>query len=142
MTVLTISPTSTTTITISLLSPALTHSFYLASTFHRLLSTTTLFLFLRTYMLSLLLLQNSLYVSQVLLLKANYTTLLVAKNSLAITKEMGRMGWKASENLRKKLWFEFMVFVLGGGGNGLILLVFWPGWIVLWCVYGAWVACG
>ncbi|KAH7354926.1 hypothetical protein BKA65DRAFT_475398 [Rhexocercosporidium sp. MPI-PUGE-AT-0058] len=141
MTVLTFTPTSTTTITISLLSPALTHSFYLASTFQRLLSTTTLFLFLRTYMLSLILLQNSLYVSQVLLLKASYTTLLLAKSSLAMAKEMGRIGWKASEGLRKKLWFEFMVFVLGGG-NGLMLLVFWPGWIVLWCIYWAWVAYG
>ncbi|KAH7410984.1 hypothetical protein BKA64DRAFT_370063 [Cadophora sp. MPI-SDFR-AT-0126] len=140
MTVLTISPTSTTTITISLLSPALRHSFYLASTFQRLLSTTTLFLFLRTYLLSLLVLQNSLYLSQVLLLKASYASLLLARNSLALTKNMGRMGWKATEGLRRKLWYEFMVFVLGGG-NGLILLVFWPGWIVLLCLYGAWLAC-
>ena len=93
-------------------------------------------------MLSLVLFQNSLYLSQALFWKGRYTSLLLARSSFAMTKEMGRLGWKASEGLRKKLWFEFMVFVLGGGGNGLILLVFWPGWIVLLCLYGAWLACG
>lgn len=65
--------------------------------------------------------------------------MLLVKRGSKAGKEMGRMGWKATEGLRKKLWFEFMVFVLGGG-NGLFLLVFWPGWIVLWCLYGAWLA--
>merc|ERR1711977_447880 len=79
-------------------------------------------------MLSLLLFQNSLYLSQALLWKGGYTSLLLAKSSFAMTKEVGRLGWKASEGFRKKLWFEFMVF--------------WPGWIVLLCLYGAWLACG
>ncbi|CZT45357.1 uncharacterized protein RSE6_05661 [Rhynchosporium secalis] len=141
MTVITMSPMSTTTVPISLFPPALTHSLNIASSFQRLLSTTTLFLFLRTYMLSLILLKNSFYVSQVLLLKAFYTSLLVANNSFVIAKEVTMRAWKASESLRKKLFFEFMVFILGGG-NVLFLLVFWPGWIVPLSVYGMWVAWG
>ncbi len=142
MTVLTISPTATTTITISLLSPALTHSLYLATTFRRLFSTTTLFIFFRAYMLYLLLIKNSLYVSRLLGLQAQYTSLLLARNSVAALKRATRMGWKSTERLRRKLWFEFMVFVLGGGGNGLILVLFWPGWIVLGVVLGLWMVCG
>lgn len=41
-----------------------------------------------------------------------------------------KMGWKATESLRKKLLYEFADFVLGSG-NSLVLLVFWPGWIVV-----------
>lgn len=32
--------------------------------------------------------------------------------------------------LRKKVFFEFMCFILGTG-NGLFLLLFWPGWLIL-----------
>ncbi|PBP20606.1 hypothetical protein BUE80_DR008512 [Diplocarpon rosae] len=109
MTVMTLPFTPpTTAIPISLLAPALTHSLTLFATFHRLLSTTTLFLFLRTYMLTLLLLRNSFYASQFLALQ-------LARNSFAAVKAACRVGWKATENLRRKLFFEFMVFVLGGG---------------------------
>jgi len=53
-----------------------------------------------------------------------------------------RRSWKASEKLRNKLFFELVVFVLGGG-NGMILLVFWPGWIVIGGgVLGVWMICG
>ncbi|CAL3971468.1 unnamed protein product [Diplocarpon coronariae] len=135
MTVVTLPPTpQTTAIAFSLLSPALAHSLTLFSVCHRLLSTTTLFLFLRTYMLSLLLLRNSLYASQFLALQ-------LARNSLAAVRAACRMGWKATENLRKKLFFEFMVFVLGGG-NALMLVLFWPGWIVLGGALGLWKVCG
>jgi len=43
---------------------------------------------------------------------------------------MVKMGWRASEPLRQKLFFEFMVFVLGGG-YGILLILLWPGWIVV-----------
>lgn len=44
-------------------------------------------------------------------------------------------GWKALAPLRKKLEYEFFVFVLGGG-KGIILFVFWPGWIVVGSAIG------
>lgn len=50
--------------------------------------------------------------------------------------------WKGSEGLRRKLWFELVVFVLGNG-NGILLIVFWPGWImVVGLVVGGRVICG
>lgn len=54
-----------------------------------------------------------------------------------------KRGWKATEELRKKLFFEFMAFVLGAGGNQILLVVFWPGWVVLvGGAVGIWWACG
>lgn len=32
--------------------------------------------------------------------------------------------------VRRKLFFEFAVFILGGG-NSIILLLFWPGWLLV-----------
>jgi len=40
------------------------------------------------------------------------------------------------------MFFEFAVFILGGG-NQVILIVFWPGWIVVGGgVWGMWMVCG
>ncbi|EFX02353.1 hypothetical protein CMQ_2402 [Grosmannia clavigera kw1407] len=36
-----------------------------------------------------------------------------------------------ARRLRRKVLFEFAATVLGPGGNGLILLILWPGWLVL-----------
>ncbi|TVY62813.1 hypothetical protein LSUE1_G010255 [Lachnellula suecica] len=127
---------------LTLLSPALSSSLYLATIFQRLLSTTTLFLFLRAYILSLLLLRQSYYISQVLLLQSYYASSLLAKNGYWASKEGIQKSWKATEKLRKKLFFELAVFVLGGG-NGVILIVFWPGWIFVGGgVWGVWMICG
>lgn len=41
-----------------------------------------------------------------------------------------KLGWKSTERARQRLFFEFMVFILGCG-NGILLLLFWPGWIFI-----------
>ncbi|OAA46117.1 hypothetical protein NOR_02870 [Metarhizium rileyi] len=43
---------------------------------------------------------------------------------------------KSTRMLRRKLFYEFAVFILGSG-NPIILLLFWPGWLL---VAGAWFA--
>lgn len=59
-----------------------------------------------------------------------------------VGKEGIKRIWQGSEGLRKKLWFELVVFVLGNG-NGILLIVFWPGWIVVGgLVVGGRVICG
>lgn len=127
---------------LTLLSPALSSSLYLATIFQRLLSTTTLFLFLRAYILSLILLRQSYHISQILLLQSYYASSILAKHGFWASKEGARRAWKASEKLRNKLFFEFAVFILGGG-NQVILIVFWPGWIVVGGgVWGVWMVCG
>ena len=149
MTVLTPSPnpsallsgTSSTAI-LQLLAPTLKHSLYFAAVFQRLLSTTTLFLFLRAYVSSLFVLRQTFYASQLVLIQSYYASALLARQVTPALKQVMRRGWNATAKLRKKLFFEFMVFVLGGG-NQVLLVVFWPGWIVVGGgAMGLWWACG
>lgn len=128
---------------VRVLSPALTHSLYFAAVFQRLLSTTTLFLFVRAYISSLFILRQTIYASQLLLLQSYYASALLAKQVYPVLKLGRRRGWKATEKFRKKLFFEFMVFALGSGGNQVLLVLFWPGWIILGGgAAGIWWACG
>jgi hypothetical protein len=120
---------------LTVLSPALTHSLYFAAVFQRLLSTTTLFVIFRAYFLSLVVLRQSFYASQVLLLQSYYAAFLLSRQFFGAGKRILKMGWQGTENIRRKLFFEFMVFLLGTG-YGMLLVVLWPGWIVIGC--GAW----
>ncbi|PMD19004.1 hypothetical protein NA56DRAFT_706047 [Hyaloscypha hepaticicola] len=138
MAVLIASSNPTTTLTksqntkpiLALLSPALSSSLYLAAILQQLLSTTTIFLLFRTYQLSLFLLQQSYHASQVLLIRSLYASSLICKNAVWASKQGMRALWKSTEGTRKKLFREFMIFILGGG-NQVILLLFWPGWILV-----------
>lgn len=121
----------TTPKSLTLLSPALQSPIYLASILPRLLSTTTLFLLFRTYVLSLYLLQQSFRASHLLLIQACYTSSVLGKHVYWTGKQMGKMIWRRTEKMRRNLMYEFMVFMLGSG-NAAILVVFWPGWIVVW----------
>ncbi|KAK3991045.1 hypothetical protein QBC44DRAFT_210482, partial [Cladorrhinum sp. PSN332] len=42
------------------------------------------------------------------------------------------MAWdsKRSRRFRKRLEFEFFVLILGPLGNMMLLLLFWPGWVI------------
>ena len=136
-----LSTTSNTNI-IKLLSPALTHSLYFVAVFQRLLSTTTFFLFLRAYVSSLFILRQTFYASQLLLIQSYYASTLLAKQMHPVLKQGTKRGWKATEKFRNKLFFEFVVFMLGGG-NQVLLLIFWPGWIVVGGgAMGIWWTCG
>lgn len=128
---------------LSFLSPALTHSLYLAVVFQRLLSSTTVFVLFRAYLLSLLLLRQSFYASQILLVQSYFASGVVAQQIKRTAIQTLTLSWRATTPLRKKLIFEFFVFVLGAGGNNIILLVFWPGWLVVGPgVWGVIWACG
>jgi hypothetical protein len=135
-----IPPSTTSSDVLAFLAPALTHSFYLAFIFQRLLSTTTLFVLFRAYLLSDLLLRQSFYASSILLGQSYFASAIIARQLLLTSKWSLSLAWRATETLRRKLFYELMVFVLGGG-QGIILLVFWPGWLVIgpgaWCVMWA-----
>lgn len=148
MTVLTPSPNPSTSLSTSqnhlltILSHPLTNSLYLASIFQQLLSTTTLFILFRAYILTLLLFRQSFSTTQILLVQAYYTVALLTKQLVNASKQAIKLGWKATERFRNKLFFEFMVFILGGG-NGLLLVILWPGWIVLGgAAWSIWTVCG
>lgn len=149
MTVLTPSPNPRSILTCSstgdilrLLAPAFNNSVYLASIFHKLLSTTTLFLVFRAYFLSLVLLQQTYYVSSVLLIQSYWASTLAARGGYWGVKRGAGMSWKALEPIRNKVFREFMIFILGAGNN-VCLAVFWPGWIVVGpTVWGVYCFCG
>ena len=115
---------------LSLLSPALTNSLYFAAILQKLLSTTTLFLAFRAYFISTILLKQSYYASQILALQSYYASGVLARQAFRAWMMSMRLSWKATERLRKKLFYEFALFILGTGYYGL-LVVFWPGWIVI-----------
>jgi hypothetical protein len=115
---------------ISTLYPALIRSLNFALFFQRLLSTTTFFLCVRISIFTL-------YTTKVLLLNAFYASkLLVLSLFIASRVVAWRLActlWKGTEKLRRKLFFEFVVWILNP--NAVILFIFWPGWIVLGGIY-------
>jgi hypothetical protein len=130
----------TTSHLIAALHPALTQSLHFAAIFQRLLSSYTFFVSVQISLFAVyttqLLLLNAYFASKVVLLNSYYVSSLLAWNGLLTTREMARRGWKALEPLRKKLFFEFMVWILNP--YAVALFVFWPGWIV---VGGVWFWC-
>lgn len=149
MTVLTPSPNPTNLLTpthvralLSALSPVLTNTLSLFATLQTLLHNGTLFLLFRSYFL----LRQSFLVSQILLYGSSillwqYSSIL-GKGAYWTTKFGVKEGYKRTAWLRKKLQYEFFVFILGGG-NPILLVVFWPGWLVVMTgVWGAWWVCG
>ncbi|PMD35966.1 hypothetical protein L207DRAFT_434350 [Hyaloscypha variabilis F] len=115
---------------VTLISPALTNSLYFAAIAQRLLSTTTLFLIFRAYLVSLFLLQQSYHASQILLIRSLYAASIAYKNTYWASNQGRKFLWKSTESMRKRLFMEFIIFALGGG-NQFILAVLWPGWIVI-----------
>ncbi|KAI1373309.1 hypothetical protein F4677DRAFT_448640 [Hypoxylon crocopeplum] len=54
---------------------------------------------------------------------------------------LARAVWRTRtiRHLRKKIEFEFFALMLGSSGNGLCLVLFWPGWWVLGLIWlAAW----
>lgn len=115
---------------ISTIYPALTNSLKFALLFQRLLSTTAFFVCIRLSIFTLyttkLLLLNALYASKLLVLN-----LLIA--SRVVVLGIASAVWKRTEKARKKLFLEFMMWILNP--NAVALLIFWPGWIVLAVIY-------
>ncbi|KAG9245215.1 hypothetical protein BJ878DRAFT_31258 [Calycina marina] len=107
--------------------PPLSRPVYLMQTFLR---TTTVFLFFRSYTMSLLLFRQSVYASQIVVLQSWYAASAMVQTLYTRGKEIAWAAWKVTERLRQKLFFEFMVFILGGG-YAFLLVLLWPGWIVV-----------
>ncbi|RYC58388.1 hypothetical protein CHU98_g7814 [Xylaria longipes] len=86
-----------------------------------------------------LFLQASLFASGLLYLgqSASVQTFQAARGivyySIRLSKQAARRLWDSTHGrrLRKKIEFEFFTLILGGGGNNLCLVIFWPGWGIL-----------
>ncbi|KAJ4318848.1 hypothetical protein N0V84_006662 [Fusarium piperis] len=125
---------------ISLLGPALE----IALRFQSLISSLSIFLCLRTWLLTSTTLTGVVYASRIVALKACIATKSSASHGFNMSSKAVVSVWnsKSVQRLRKKLWYEFAVFVLGSG-NMVFLMLFWPGWWLLACVcWAAWVLFG
>ncbi|KAI1266961.1 hypothetical protein F5Y18DRAFT_353272 [Xylariaceae sp. FL1019] len=77
-----------------------------------------------------------LYLGKLATIRSLKTTTGVLFSLIQASTSTTRMLWntRAIRRLRKKFEFEFFVLILGGGGNNLFLVIFWPGWIILGCL--------
>jgi hypothetical protein len=113
---------------IGLLQPAL-------SSLHRLLSMTAFIICTCVVQLCLFLFQTARFLLQ----NAVYVCKVFTINVVVATRFGAAAVWKRTERVRRKLFFEFMVWILNP--NAVMLFIFWPGWIVLlgflfvfWCL--------
>ncbi len=123
----------------------LSHSLHLATLCHGLLRSTTFFLLIRLYLFTsvlvhttfLLLLRNVAHALRIFAINTLYalkhSTINVLHESKFLAGGIAKEARKRTEKARKKIFFEFMVWILNP--NAVALFVFWPGWIV---VAGVW----
>ncbi|KAK7408540.1 hypothetical protein QQX98_009301 [Neonectria punicea] len=125
---------------IRLLGPALETAFR----FQSLISSLSLFVCVQAWFLASVALVNVLYASKILALQASIATKAGAFHGYAMSNRAAAGIWnsRAIQKLRKKLWDEFALFILGSG-NTVITVFFWPGWWVLggaslslWLLFG------
>ncbi|GAP91860.1 hypothetical protein SAMD00023353_7500370 [Rosellinia necatrix] len=57
----------------------------------------------------------------------------IAHRSIRFSKQTTCALWDSTHGrrFRKKIEYEFFTLILGGGGNNLCLVIFWPGWGIL-----------
>jgi hypothetical protein len=77
-----------------------------------------------TWQATCFLLQNAMYISS-----------MAALNLFLVLRHLIKTTWKRAEPIRKKIFFEFMVFILNP--YAVMLFVFWPGWLIIW---GLWMS--
>lgn len=119
---------------IRLLGPALE----IALQFQSLVSSVSVFLCLRAWLLTSITFAGALYASRIVVLKACAAIKYSAPRVFNMSNKavVGVWNSRSVQRLRKKLWYEFTVFVLGSG-NMVFLMLFWPGWWLLAGVYWA-----
>jgi hypothetical protein len=124
---------------IRLLGPALE----IALHFQSFISSVSLFLCLRACSIANLTCTHILIATKILVLKAFVATKFGAFHAIIMSSNAIVSLWNSRniQALRKKLFYEFAVFVLGGG-NILFVLLFWPGWwLIAAASWGLWTLC-
>ena len=105
------------------------------SSLHRLLSTTASIVCMCVAQLCGFLFRTVRFVLQ----NAVYACKVFTIHVVVATRFAAATGWKRTERVRRKLFFEFMIWILNP--NAVVLFILWPGWIVLlgfscvfWCL--------
>ena len=89
---------------------------------------TTIFLALRSYYLAQLIAISAYYIAKKATIKGWRTGVVVMKEA-----------YRRSEPARQRLFFEFMLLLFHPAP--MIMLIFWPGWVVVGGVYVWWTYC-
>ncbi|KAK2002119.1 hypothetical protein LX36DRAFT_708090 [Colletotrichum falcatum] len=110
---------------IALLGP----TFTLAVRFQRLVAIASSLLFVGGHLLATTTLTSAVVAARLL---AAHSFLLLRATTSALRASL-RRAWNSKNvtRLRKKFFMEFATTILGPGGNMLIVLVFWPGWMLV-----------
>ncbi|KAK1759026.1 hypothetical protein QBC47DRAFT_97659 [Echria macrotheca] len=104
----------------------------LAVRFQRILGSVACLAAIRLYLAAGRLLQALWFASYLAAFKAILWFRFLSYNTAAVTRRLLWAAWdsKQSRRIRRKLEFEFFVLILGPG-NALLLLLFWPGWLLV-----------
>ncbi|KAI2641265.1 hypothetical protein GGS21DRAFT_487612 [Xylaria nigripes] len=107
----------------------LTYAQRLASHYQQLLSAALLYLFRQVSRLLSIILHLAPFTS----IQAYQAAKSVLHRSVQLSRWATWALWnsKHTKRLKKKIEFEFFTLILGGGGNNLFLVIFWPGWGIL-----------
>ncbi len=113
--------------------------------FQQLLGSAAFHLAIRTYFAATIVATISIWASKVIAWRAFLASRILAVRGLFLTKRLAWTAWdcKQARRFRKRLEFEIFVLILGPGGNALLLIIFWPGWLILALLgWGIWLLAG
>ncbi|KAF4774358.1 hypothetical protein HER10_EVM0012074 [Colletotrichum scovillei] len=108
---------------------ALGPTFDIAVRFQRVVAVASSLLFLYAHLLATSTLTSAVIATR---LFAVHSLFAIKKATTAFRTSMGHV-WESKriQKLRKKVFMEFATTILGPGGNMLIVMVFWPGWLLI-----------
>ncbi|KAJ6443242.1 mediator complex, subunit Med1 [Purpureocillium lavendulum] len=121
----------------------LSPSLILATRWQRFVATTSCSVLLHAYLTASATLAHVLHAGRFLAVWALGAAKVGALHGLLMSGKAVADAWDSQpvRSVRQKFFYEFAVFILGGG-NAIILLLFWPGWLILagaiWTLYRLW----
>lgn len=108
--------------------------------FQQVVSSAAFYLLVRTYFATSLVAAASLLVSRSIAWRGFLVSKLLVARTIGLSRNVAWTLWdcKRSRRFRKKLEFEFYTMLLGPGGNAVLLMLFWPGWLLAILAWGLW----
>jgi hypothetical protein len=109
--------------------------------FQHLIGSAVFHLFVRTYFAATIVATASLWASKSIAWRTLLASRVIVARALFLASRLIWTAWdcKRSRRFRKRLEFELFILLLGPGGNSLLLMLFWPGWLMLAAMgWGVW----
>ncbi|AEO55640.1 hypothetical protein MYCTH_2049580 [Thermothelomyces thermophilus ATCC 42464] len=109
--------------------------------FQQLIGSAAFHLVVRAYFAATIAATVSLWASRSIAWRTLLGSRAVVARALFLSKWLAWSAWdsKPSRRLRRRLELELFLWFLGPGGNTLLLMLFWPGWLMLAALFwGVW----